>query len=94
MCQDELYIASPEEILHMLQDKYKINIYLQGEYPHDPSGRNILSTQNLEKPCANVNMLFNKDKLAQDLHIAFKIIKLLIIKGNLNLVHNKNTYLY
>ena len=31
---DELYIVSttPQEILNTLQDKYKINIYLQGEY--------------------------------------------------------------
>ena len=31
ICQNGLYIASttPEEILHMLKDKYKINIYLQ-----------------------------------------------------------------
>ena len=43
ICQDELYIASttPEEILHMLKDKYKINIYLQDKYPHDPGGRDI-----------------------------------------------------
>ena len=35
--EDELYIVSttPEEILQMLQDKYKINIYLQEKYPHD-----------------------------------------------------------
>ena len=40
---DELYIASttPQEILNMLHDKYKINIYVQGEYPHDPGGMNI-----------------------------------------------------
>ena len=40
---DELYIASntPGDILHTLQDKYKINIYLQDKYPHDPSGRDI-----------------------------------------------------
>ena len=33
--QDGLYIASttPEEILYMLKDKYKINIYLQDKYP-------------------------------------------------------------
>ena len=33
ICQDDLYIVSaiPEEILHMFQDKYKINNYLQGE---------------------------------------------------------------
>ena len=43
ICPDDLYIASttPEQILHMLQDKYKINIYLQGKYPHDPGGRDI-----------------------------------------------------
>ena len=30
ICQNGLYIVSttPEEILHMLKDKYKINIYL------------------------------------------------------------------
>ena len=37
ICQNGLYIASTthEEILHMLMDKYKINIYLQDKYPHD-----------------------------------------------------------
>ena len=41
--QDGLYILSttPEEILYMLKDKYKINIYLQDKYPHDPGGRDI-----------------------------------------------------
>ena len=41
--EDELYIVSttPEEILYMLKDKYKINIYLQDNYPHDPGGRDI-----------------------------------------------------
>ena len=41
--QDDLYIVSttPEEIVNMLKDKYKINIYLQGKYPHDPGGRDI-----------------------------------------------------
>ena len=30
ICQDEIYISSttPEEILHILKDKYKINIYI------------------------------------------------------------------
>ena len=43
ICQDELYIVSttPEEILPILQDKYKIDIYLQGKYPHDPCGATI-----------------------------------------------------
>ena len=39
----------------------------------------------------NDNMLF-KDKIPQDLYTAFQIIKLLIEKGNINLIHNKNTY--
>ena len=43
ICQDRLYIVSttPEEILHKLKDKYKINIYLQDKYPHDPAGKDI-----------------------------------------------------
>ena len=38
ICQDGLYIVytTPEEIVHMLKDKYTINIYLQDKYPHDP----------------------------------------------------------
>ena len=96
--EDELYIVSttPEEILHMLQDKYKINIYLQDKYLHDLGGRNICQCQikeYLEKIYENVNMLFN-DRLPQDLFLSFKIIKLLIKKGNLNLIHNKNTYIH
>ena len=41
ICQDGFYIASttPEEILPILKDKYKINIYLQDKYPHDPGGK-------------------------------------------------------
>ena len=37
--KDELYMTSitHEEILNILQDKYKINIYLEGIYHHDPS---------------------------------------------------------
>ena len=44
--QDDLHIASttPEEILHMLQDKYKINIYLESNFPHDPGGNKYFST--------------------------------------------------
>ena len=76
----------------MLQDKYKINIYLESNFPHDPCGRNICQLKEyLEKLYTNVNNLF-KDKLPRDLHIAFEIIKLWIKKGNLNLIHNKNTY--
>ena len=41
--QDDLYIASQtlKKIFHILQDKYKINIYLEGKYPHDPGGTMI-----------------------------------------------------
>ena len=41
ICQDGLNIVSttPEEILNLLKDKYKINIYLQDKYPHDPGGK-------------------------------------------------------
>ena len=39
----------------------------------------------------NDNMLF-KDKLPKDFYSAFQIIKLLIEKGNLNLIYNKNSY--
>ena len=94
ICQNGLYIASttPEEILHMLKDKYKINIYLQDKYPHDPGGRDICQIKEyLEQLYENVNMLFN-NKLPTDLYTAFQIFKLLIEKGNLNLIHNKNSY--
>ena len=40
----------------------------------------------------SLNMLFN-NKLPTDLYTTFQIIKLLIKKGNLNLIHNK-TYTY
>ena len=91
ICQDDLYIASttPEEILNMLKDKYKINISLQGKYPHDPGGRDICQIKEyLEKLYENLNMLFN-NKLPTDLYTTFQIIKFLIRKRNLNLIHNK-----
>ena len=94
ICQDGLYILSttPEEILYMLKDKYKINIYLQDKYPHDPGGKDKYQIkQYLEHLYENMIILFN-NKFPTDLCIAFKIIKLLIEKGNLNLIHNKNTY--
>ena len=94
ICQDDLYIASttPEEILHMLQDKYKINIYHESDFPHNPGGTNICQLKDYyEKLYANVNMTFT-DELPRDLHIAFEIIKLFIRKGNLNLIHIKNTF--
>ena len=47
ICQDGLFIVSttPNEILHMLKDKNKINIYLQDKYPHDRGGRDICHYQ-------------------------------------------------
>ena len=94
--QDGLFIVSttPGEILHMLKDKYKINIYLQDEYPHDPGGKdNYQIKEYLEHLYENMNILFN-NKFPTELHSEFHIIKLLIEKGNLNLIHNKNTDLH
>ena len=45
----------------------------------------------MEKLYINDNMLF-KDNMPQGLYTAFQYIKLLIEKGNLNLIHNQNTY--
>ena len=76
-----MYIASttPEEILHMLKDK--INIHIQDKYPNDPGGTyNYQIKEYLEQLYENVDILFN-NKLPTDLHISFKIIKLLIGKG-------------
>ena len=76
----------------ILKDKYKINIYLHGKYPHDPCGTTICQLRKfLEKLYENVNIFFD-DKLPTDLQISFKIIKLLITQGNLNLIHNRTTY--
>ena len=94
ICQDGLYIAStiPEEIVHMLKDKYNINLYLQDNYLHDPGGKDKYKIKEyFEKLYENMNILFN-DNLPTDLHTAFQIIKLLIEKGNLNLIHYRNSY--
>ena len=45
----------------------------------------------LENLYDNIIIIFN-DYLTTDLITAFQIIKLLIEKGNLNLIHNKNSY--
>ena len=85
-------MTTPEEVLPFLQDKYKINIYLEGKYPHDPGGTMICQlSKYLEKYYVNVTILFN-GKVPTDLQISLKIMKLLITKGNLNLIHNKTTY--
>ena len=94
--QDGLYIVSttPEEILHMLKDKYKINIYIQDNYPHDPGRKDKHQIKEyLEHLYGNISILFN-DNFPTDLHTAFQIIKLLIEKGNLNLIHNKDSYIH
>ena len=96
ICQNRFYFASttPLEILQMLKENYKINIYLQDKYPHDPGGKYIYKyevKEYLDNIYENMNNLFN-DNLPTDLHTAFKIIKLLIEKGNLNLIHNKDSY--
>ena len=96
--QDDLYIASPtpEDILNILQDKYRINInpdfYLVGNYPHDPGGTMFRQLRKyLQEVYVNVTILFN-DKLLKDLQIYLKMMKLLIIKGNINLIHDETIY--
>ena len=71
--REDLYIAppTPEKILQILQDKYKINLnqnfYLGGNYPHDPSGTMICQLKKyLEKLYVDVAILF-KDRLQTDL---------------------------
>ena len=75
--------TTPDKILHMLKDKYKINIYLQDKYPHDPGGRDIYHYQikeYLEYLYENMNILFN-NKFPRELYTEFHIITLLIRKG-------------
>ena len=62
ICQDGLYIVStrPEQILHMLKEKYKITVYLQDKYPHDPGGKDKYQIKEyLENLYENMNILFN-----------------------------------
>ena len=76
----------------MLKDKYKINIYLQDKYSHDLGGKdNYQIKEYLEHLYENMNILFN-NKFPTELHTELHIFKLLIEKGNLNLIHNRNTY--
>ena len=94
ICQDGLFIVTTthDEILHMLNDKYKINIYLQDKYPHDPGGKDKYQiTEYHEHLYENMNILFNY-KFPPELHTELHIIKLLIEKGNLNLIHNTDSY--
>ena len=96
--QDDLHIASqtPEAILNILQDKKRsISIQIvtyQVLYPHDPGGTMICQLRKyLEKLYVNATIIFN-DQLLTDLQISLKIIKLLITKGNPNLIHNETRY--
>ena len=55
----------------MLKDKYKINIYIQDKYPHDPGGKeNYQNKEHLEHLYERMNILFNK-KFPTDLHTQF-----------------------
>ena len=65
--QDELYIASiaPEDILHPLQDKYKMTIYLQDKYPHDPGGTNICQSRNILKSYMKMLICFSMTNFQQ-----------------------------
>ena len=95
--QDDLYIASPtpKDILNILQNKYKLNInpdyYLGSKSPHDPGGKMICQVRKyLEKLYVNVTIVF-KDKLPKDQKDSLKIMKILITKGNLNLIPKETT---
>ena len=65
--------TTPEEILHILKDKYKINIYVQDKYPHDPGGKdNYQIKEYLENSYENMNILSN-DNLLLDLQLHSKL---------------------
>ena len=52
--------SGDQDIFNIFQDKYKINIYLDGKYPHDPGGTTIYQLRNcLEKLYGNITILFN-----------------------------------
>ena len=71
-----LHLPTPEEILHMLKDKYNINIYLQINIQMILVEKIIIKSRNILKIyMKNMNILFN-DNLPTDLHTAFQIIKL------------------
>ena len=77
ICQDGLFIipTTPDEILRMLKDKYKSNIYLQDKYAHDHGGKDKYQIKEyLEHLYENMNILFN-NKFPMDLHTEFQIIK-------------------
>ena len=87
-----LYLLHQKNFIYVERKIYKINIYLQRKYPHDPGGKDKYQIKEyLEHLYENMNILFN-NKFPMDLHTEFQIIKLLIVKGNLNLIHNQNTY--
>ena len=52
--------TTPEEILHMLQDKYKINIYLESNLPHDPGGTNICQLKEYLESYMQMLICFSK----------------------------------
>ena len=77
ICQEGLFIVSttPDEILLILEDKYKINIFLQDKYPHDPGGKdNYKIKEYLDHLYENMNILFN-NKFPIELHTEFHIVK-------------------
>ena len=79
--QDDLYIASPtpEVILNILQDKYKLDInpdfYLGAKYPIDPGGAMICQLRKyLKRLHVNIAILF-KENLPKDLTFLEKMLK-------------------
>ena len=76
ICLDGLYIASttPEVILLMLKDKYKINIYLQDKYPHDPGiGSNICQIKEYHEYLCKIIYEFSKTNYLKIYILHFKL---------------------
>ena len=94
--ENELYIVSttPEEILHMLQDKYEINIKFKINIHMilvEKIFVNVISS-NVWKSYMSMLICFSITNFLQ-IYIMFHS-KLSVIdkKGNFNLIHNQNTY--
>ena len=65
---------------------------MQHKYPHDPGRTEQYQIKEyLDHLYENMNILLNNN-LPTDSHSEFGIIKLLIEKENLNLIHNKDSY--
>ena len=95
--QDDLCTTSPtpEAILNILQNKYKLNInqdfYLGAKYQIDPGGIMICELMKyLEKLYVNVTILIN-DNPPKHLKFSLKVMEIVITKGNLTFMPKETT---